>query len=338
MKIRWSYVLAGGVLVTLAGLLVREVVANHGVDEGLYDFAVSDTAAVTRIVIWDKSPDTATLERKGVQWMVNGQYIARHDAIEVILETLYRVRLRNFPQAAAQQTILSAMATYGKRVEVYQGDALVKSFIVGTETPDMLGTYMLMDGYDTPVATYLPGFNGYLSSRFFLREDLWRTRELWPNPTEMSAITLVYPDSTFLEVQRNGAQFRLVGGSGSGMTADPMASQALYKAVQQAQYEGMIIPSDLVLRKKDSIAATQPVAIVTVHYADGENAEMRLFHVPGGPDILDENGQPEQWDPDRFYALMSDGRFVLAQRYGLQHVLKSFRAFLPKGDPTQMQD
>ena len=273
-----------------------------------------------------------------MQWLVNGQYIVRQDAIEVILETLYRIRLRNFPQAAAQKTILSAMATYGKRVEVYQGENLVKSFIVGTETPDMLGTYMLMDGYETPVATYLPGFNGYLSSRFFLREDLWRTRELWPYPGEISAVTLVYPDSAFLEVQRNGAQFTLVGGSGSGMPADPMTSQALYKAIHQAQYEGMIIPTDIVWAKKDSIANTQPVARVTVQYSDGEEAEMRLFHIPGGPDILDENGQPEQWDPDRFYALMSDGRFVLTQRYGLQHVLKSFRAFLPKGDPAQMQD
>ena len=64
MKIRWSYVLAGGVLLTLAGLLVREVVANQGVDEGLYDFAVPDTAAVTRIVIWDKSPDTRHVRAK----------------------------------------------------------------------------------------------------------------------------------------------------------------------------------------------------------------------------------------------------------------------------------
>ncbi len=338
MKLRWSYILAGGLVLTLASLLVREVLANQGIDERLYDFAVPDTSLVTRIVIWDKSPDTATLDRHGVQWMVNGHYIARHDAIEVILETLYRIRLRNFPQAAAQQTILSAMATYGKRVEVYQGDRLVKSFIVGTETPDMLGTYMLMDGFETPVATHLPGFNGYLSSRFFLREDLWRTRELWPSGAEITSVTLVYPDSTLLEVQYRDTQYTLIGGNGGGMPADPMASQALYKAIYQAQYEGMIIPSDVVWGKKDSITTCQPVAIVTVRYTDGTEADMRLFHVPGGPDILDENGQPELWDPDRFYALMSDGRFVLTQRYGLQHVLKSFRAFLPKGEPAHMRD
>ena len=35
-----------------------------------------------------------------------------------------------------------------------------------------------------------------------------------------------------------------------------------------------------------------------------------------------------------FYALMSDGRFVLTQRYGLQHVLKKFsRIFYQKATP-----
>ncbi|HAB35442.1 MAG TPA: hypothetical protein DCE58_02440 [Cryomorphaceae bacterium] len=329
-KLKTSYLLIALAVLAILSLVWRELSSQNGMDKELYNFAVQDTAAITKLVIWDKSPDTVTLERKGSQWLVNGAYIARPDAIEVLLETLYRIRLRNFPQAAAQETILSAMATYGKRVEVYQGSELVKSFTVGTETPDMLGTYMLRDGYETPVATYMPGFNGYLSSRFFLREDLWRTREIWPSPEELKAITLIYPDSLYFEVQRAGNTYTLIGGNGEGLPADPMASQALYKAVQQAQYEGMVIPTDIAFGKRDSIAASTPVATVTVQYVNGETAEMRLYHVPGGPDILDADGRPQQWDPDRFYAMLSDGRFVLTQRYGLQHVLKSFRAFLPK--------
>ena len=329
-KLKTTYVLIALAVIAILGLIWREVASQNSFDKELYNFAVSDTAAVTKLVIWDKSPDTVTLERKGQQWLVNGAYIARPDAIEVLLETLYRIRLRNFPQAAAQETILSAMATYGKRVEVYQGSELVKAFTVGTETPDMLGTYMLRDGYETPVATYMPGFNGYLSSRFFLREDLWRTREIWPSPEEIAAVSLFFPDTVLFEVQRSGSQFKLVNGSGMDMEADPMAGQALYKAIQSAQYEGMIIPSDIAFGKLDSIQASTPVAHVVVTYVDGNSADMRLYHVPGGPDILDENGAPQQWDPDRFYAVLSDGRFVLTQRYGLQHVLKSFRAFAPK--------
>ena len=56
--------------------------------------------------------------------------------------------------------------------------------------------------------------------------------------------------------------------------------------------------------------------------------EMKIHKVPGGPDWLDENGEIQQYDPDRYYAFTSDGRFLLTQRFGLQHVLKSYRAFL----------
>ena len=330
MKIRWTHIGIALLLGGMAFLLIREIWSQKGIDQGLYDFAVGDTSAITRIVIWDKSPDTVVLTRtSGSQWLVNGTYIARHDAIEVILETLYRVRLRNFPQAAAQNTILTGMATYGKRVEVYQGDEQVKAFTVGTETPDMLGTYMLMEGYETPVATYLPGFNGYLSSRFFLREDLWRTRELWPSQDEIVTVSFLYPDAEHFALRKEGVEFSLTRGQEEGIQGDPMACQALIKGIRQVQYEGMIIPSDLAWAKQDSIAASKPVAQIAVQYTDGSSATLSLYPVPGGPDILDENGQPQEFDPDRFYGILSDGRFVLAQRYGIQHVLKSFEAFLP---------
>ena len=75
------------------------------------------------------------------------------------------------------------------------------------------------------------------------------------------------------------------------------------------QYEGMIIPSDLAWAKQDSIAASKPVAQIAVQYTDGSSATLSLYPVPGGPDILDENGQPQEFDPDRFYGILSDGRF-----------------------------
>jgi len=331
MKKASTYLLPAIIGALLVWLLWSEYQTEQALDDSeLYNFSIADTSAITKFVIWDKSPDTVVLERQADHWLVNGKHHARPDAIEVLLETMYRIRLRNFPQSTAQETILRAMGAYGKHVDVYQGGTLAKSFTVGTETPDMLGTYMLRDGFDTPVATHLPGFNGYLSSRFFIREDLWRTREIFPSKNPIASVSLVYPDTAVMEIKLQEDTYQLVGNNGESMRADDMASQALFKAIQQVQYEGMIIPSDLVFPKKDSIASSIPVAFVSVEYQNGQRADMRLYHVPGGPDILDGEGNPQEWDPDRFYALLSDGRFVLTQRYGLQHVLKSFRAFTPK--------
>ena len=107
-----------------------------------------------------------------------------------------------------------------------------------------------------------------------------------------------------------------------------MSSQAFFKGIRKAQYEGMIIPTDKAWNKSDSIQLTPPVGIFKVAYIDGKIIEMKIYRVPGGPDWLDGEGKPQRYDPDRYYAFISDGRFVLTQRFGLQHVLKSYRAFL----------
>ena len=297
--------------------------------DDFYNFSLNDTSAVTKILIWDKSPDTVFLSRqKNNTWLVNNSFKARPDAIELLLETIHRIRLRNFPQKSALPRILKTMATYGKHVDLYIDNKIAKSFTVGTETPDQLGTYMLMDGFETPVATHIPGFNGYLSSRFFIREDLWRTREIWSYKKEIASVEVSYPDSTSFKLIKENNRFNLIGPSGINLNADNMSSQAFIKGIKRAQYEGMIIPTDKAWSKSDSIQTTPPVGIFKVTYIDGNIIEMKIHRVPGGPDWLDSDGKPQRYDPDRYYAFISDGRFVLTQRFGLQHVLKSYRAFL----------
>lgn len=294
-----------------------------------YDFSINDTSSVTKIIIWDKSPDTVFLSRqKNNLWLVNNSFKARPDGIETLLETIYRIRLRNFPQKSALPRILKTMATYGKHIDLYIDHKIAKSFTVGTETPDQLGTYMLMDGFETPVATHIPGFNGYLSSRFFIREDLWRTREIWSYEKEIASVDVSYPDSTSFKLIKENNTFSLIGPSGINLSADNMSSQAFFKGIRKAQYEGMIIPTDKAWDKSDSIQLTPPVGIFKVAYIDGKIIKMKIYRVPGGPDWLDGEGKPQRYDPDRYYAFISDGRFVLTQRFGLQHVLKSYRAFL----------
>lgn len=302
---------------------------SSGDSSDSYNFSINDTSSINKIIIWDKSPDTVTLERKSNDWLVNNKFLARTDAIDILLETIYRIRLRNFPQKSALPRILSSMGTYGKHVDIIIGNKKAKSFTVGTETPDQLGTYMLMDGFKTPVATHIPGFNGYLSSRFFLREDLWRTREIWPYSKEIQSIEIVYPDSSSFTVsKRDKHNYYLKTPKGLVVNADNMASQAFFSAIKKAKYEGMIINTDLAWRKQDSIRESPHVGMFKVKYIDGKILEMKIHKVPGGPDWLDENGEIQQYDPDRYYAFTSDGRFLLTQRFGLQHVLKSYRAFL----------
>jgi len=326
-RLRGTLIVLAVITAGIIFLIVRENQSHDDLSPEAYDFAIDDTASIDRIVLWNRSPDTAVLTREAGIWLINGSYPARPDAIEVLLETLYRVRLRGFAPDAATTNILTSMATYGVHVDVFAGDQTLKSFTVGTETPDMLGTYFLRDGFGRPVAVHIPGFNGYLSSRFFLREDLWRHRVLWPNQEPVAAVSISYMDSASANVE-------LINKDGSwtisGQPADGMKVQALLKAVVSSQYEGVIIPSDGAFAKQDSLKALPPRVRVEVRRTDGSVNSMLLYHIPGDPEAITDDGLPQAFDPNRFYAFLDDDRMVLVQRYGLQHLLKSSRGLRSK--------
>ncbi|MEY2963275.1 MAG: hypothetical protein RL754_536 [Bacteroidota bacterium] len=312
-----------------------------------YDFAVSDTASITKIIISDKKPSRLVLEREGDHWVVGeGRHRVRRDAIEVLLETIGQVRMKNFVKESAIEVVNQRMDTYGKWVEVMIGDELVKHFIVGTETPDVLGTYYKLVGAELPFVVYIQGFNGYLSTRFFTEETLWRDRTIFGiGPEKIESLELYSPGSpgaswmitrksgddlgTLMEPAGSAESWRLVGGEFETLPVGnvQMLLQSV-ASVRTLKYEGAIIESDNIWAKKDSIFSSQPAFELSVHTVDAGILTVQAFYKKPEGNALGEEGM-HQWDPDRFYAKLPDGRMVLIQRYGWQKVLKTAVEFAP---------
>jgi hypothetical protein len=141
-----------------------------------YRFYVEDTAAIDKIVIFDKTPSRVELTRSEDGWLVDGDHPARDEAVETLLLTLNRMQMRNFIPERMKETVIKRMSVYGKTVEVYADGDLIKTIIVGTDTPDDMGTYMMIQGASAPYAVHMPGFNGFLSTRFFTEPWLWYKR------------------------------------------------------------------------------------------------------------------------------------------------------------------
>jgi hypothetical protein len=76
---------------------------------------------------------------------------------------------------------------------------------------------------------------------------------------------------------------------------------------------------------QDSLKSLPPRVRVEVRRTDGSVNSMLLYHIAGDPEAITDDGQPQAFDPNRFYAFLEDGRMVLVQRFGLQHLLKSSR-------------
>jgi hypothetical protein len=306
-----------------------------------YDFAVPDTSSITKVVLRDKKPSSVTLERTAKGWVVDSVYPVRKDAIEVLLKTLSEVRLKNFVTESAVPEIEQRMTVYGKWVEVFVGEQRVKHYIVGTETPDMLGTYYKMVGAELPFSVYIQGFNGYLSTRFFTESTLWRDRTIFGlAPESIKNIEMVLPqdpnggwmitrqnlkkmDGPLLEPASASQNWSMVDGAYKVVPVnDPLALFSVVKSLQTLKYEGAIISSDNVWVKKDSIFASTPAFELLVSTADGQQLRTRAFYKKPEGQQQAADGTVHVWDPDRFYAELPDGRMALIQRYGWRNLLK----------------
>jgi hypothetical protein len=329
------------VLITAFSLLACSTsTQSDGMEElkAQYDFAVPDTSIISKIIISDKKPSTVVLERTSSGWIVGGDIPVRKDAIEVLLETISQVTLKNFVRKSAVPQVNQRMDVYGKWVEVYQGEVLVKSYIVGTETPDMLGTYYKMNGSELPFAVYIQGFNGYLTTRFITSESLWRDRTIYglaPDEIKSVEMSTTANEGSFWRIRREADTEEQPSGSDGvhwtleGEDHQPLGfkrSQDLFAAVSSIRtlkYEGAIMESDNIWVKKDSIFSSKPAFTFSVVNAEDKKFVTKGYYKKADGILIGEDGVPHQWDPDRFYAQLPDGRMALIQRYAWRNVMKT---------------
>ncbi|MGZ4033712.1 MAG: hypothetical protein ACXVP4_02520, partial [Bacteroidia bacterium] len=165
------------------------------------NFAVADTASITKIFLADKEGRTITLERHPEgNWTVNQKYAVRMDALQTLLETIKRVDVKEPVGKKAQDNVIKRLAAKAVKCEIYQNDVLTKAYYVGTETQDNTGTFMIkidpetMKTAEKPFVTYIPGFEGYLTTRYFTEEQGWRDRTVFKyNPLDIKSVKMETP-------------------------------------------------------------------------------------------------------------------------------------------------
>ncbi|MFT5920543.1 MAG: hypothetical protein ACI9FU_002363, partial [Granulosicoccus sp.] len=144
--------------------------------QDLSDFAMPDTAFITKVFLADRQGKEILLERlKSGKWQLNGEYDVRRDLLDVLLRTIEGVEMKAPISKSAHNNIVRNMAGKSTKVEIYTNHELSKTYYVGNSAQDNLGTYMLIEGSSVPYITHLPGFNGYLTPRYSTFINEWRS-------------------------------------------------------------------------------------------------------------------------------------------------------------------
>jgi hypothetical protein len=173
-------------------------------------FAVEDTSLVTKIFIADKNNNSVTLSREGSgQWLVNGRYLAHDVKVASMLSTLHNLSVRAPAPLTSRNSVITRMAGIAKKVEIYEyapgfnlfgliktgwKERPVKTYYIGDQTPDNQGTYMLMEGTDSPYIVYIPGFRGFVSARYSPFPTEWRDHTVFKTRfKDIASVEIEYP-------------------------------------------------------------------------------------------------------------------------------------------------
>jgi hypothetical protein len=346
------------ILVILLVLVSVFLIINKSSDTTMgeeVDFAINDTTNVTKIFLADKKNHTILLtKQEDGSWKLNDKYKASGYAIRTFLLTASDIEVKAPVAKEAHENIVKVLATTATKVEIYQRvyridlwgiklfphEKMTRCYYVGMATQDNTGTFMLKEGSDVPYIMHIPGFNGYLSTRYSPLEKDWRDHTVFASKyKDIKSVTLQFPETpqqSFRAEKTGDRSFMLLGTLGAAdqlnakiSSFDTLKVMDLFSSFQDVRFEAIIDQIDP--KERDSIINSKPFHILTLETIDGQKNSIRTFHMKGAPDDMDDTGKPVLWDRDRMYALINNGQdLAMIQFFVFDNLIRPVQYYLPQ--------
>lgn len=279
------------------------------------DFAIEDTANVDLIHISQLDGNEITISRRDFdEWMVEGEFPARTDAIELILTTLHDIKVQAPVSKETFDWVVKSIAANHTKVEYYKNgkEDPEKVWYIGEATASRVGSYMLLerDGKKSakPFITHLLMERGYLGSRFFVDKKLWRDRIVMrSNPQEIQKIEVKHASDTagdFSIEQYKKNHFRITNlENNQSRELAPELAIPYLKHFSGVYYE--YIDQRTPKEKLDSLYLSPTRHEIKLQLFDGKTIELRVYHMPvrKGATL---GGKLLKHHPERMYVYSSE--------------------------------
>jgi hypothetical protein len=277
-------------------------------------FAVSPGSEISRIE-FEQGKERLVLEKKGEEWLLNGQLSTRKSSISFITRILHEMRIKS---PVSQQLLDSAAAeSHPVEVKVYQGRKRLSSFLVYKTTSNIYGNIMKMSDRSKPFIVYVPGHDSDIGSAFTLNELYWQPYTIFNLlPSEIAEVRLENFSDTAASfaISRQNSHFTLQEATGWDSTL-----------VRRYLTYFTFIPFETwALRlgetEKAEIRASDPAFRITVTPVKGERVELVLW------ERKNPDGSP---DSDRMYGTTGQtGEIFIVRYFDIDPVLKKRDYFI----------
>ncbi|MCX7768012.1 MAG: DUF4340 domain-containing protein [Flavobacteriales bacterium] len=337
LRIRQRWWLA---LLIIIGVGVGVVLSLRNSGEELSDrsdFALPDTGDVTRVLIYDKSGRRVELTRlAGLDWQVDGQYLARRDMIENLLNVAARMTVMAPVALAARDNIMKKLASMAVKVEYYAGENKLKGYYIGFGTQDNFGTYAILEKSTAPYIVYLPGHRGYLSEFFSPIALNWRDKRIYTyNIPDIRRVEMRFfrmPIPSYAVECEEGRTFRLLSLPDNNLLPfDTARMKTWLREFRNIAFEDFIT---LPKAKMDSLRQWHHLFTVSVTDARGNTKSVSGYRIPLPPNTEDAFGRIVKYDYDRMYGEISgiEGPVIL-QYLTFDRITKHPLWFVGKAPP-----
>ena len=337
--------------------IVALLIARHGAKSATFDqdFHVEDIDAVTKIFMADKQNNQVLLQRvadstSDTMWTVDGIYPASQPIIDMLLETLHDMRIRQQVNKNAVPQVVKLLSARAVKVEVFQRkyfinwfdgklklfphEKLTVTYYVGHETQDMMACHMFRQGDKEPYIIHIPGFRGYLTPRFVTDPMSWRSHTIvhW-DIRQLQRVELEIPsnpgESFAVERQGDGFAFELT------QTHTPVANFDTARVAQMLSCFANLNFDEFASRVPNSNMDTSfnagPRTILRITNTNGTTRELKTYlkyNNPADSLAIPESGMYEMFDLNRLYATIDNKDTVLIQYYVFDNILQPASFFL----------
>jgi hypothetical protein len=322
------------VLLAIAGILILNTKSGT-LSKEVGDFAIDDTASVSKIYMADmRGNEVLFREIEPGHWTLNDSLKARPEGMVLLLNTMSRLAVKTPISKSSHNTIIKRLATTSVKVEIYQmvyrinlfntiklfpHEKLTKVYYVGNATPDNMGSFMLMEGSDTPFVVYLPGFKGYVSARFTAYVSDWRDHTIFAKkPSQIRSIKIEFPQEpveSFI-IEKSGDYDVKLTQLSTGQVFDGFDTTRVLdfiNAYRNIRFESSFQNIDPLY--KDSITSQVPINIIELTDVSGEVERVVTYRRKNLAQASDLDGNLFPYDVDRLYAAINDESELLIVQY-----------------------
>lgn len=327
------------ILCAVSYYLYKNKTGGSTIDKEARAFKIEDTASVTKIFMADKNGRSITLERTKNGWRTPNGYLCRADAINLLLYTMKRMEVKSPVSKNAKPGVIKIMVGRSIKVQAYHNDELIKQYYVGHENMENDATYMILtnldngENYEEPFLMCIPGFNGYLSSRYILSEDEWRDRMVLNYiPPQIKSIKLYHEnnkDSSFVINLKSTTNFELQKLNGTPIPYDEAKMKQYLAYFQNISYEKLM--NNVNKRLVDSVQNAIPFLKMTITDNNNKVREFSFVNKFSTAELNKKYGIEYKYDPDRLFLLEEGTKEVsVIQYYVFGKIIQNYGYFLPK--------